>query len=279
LGNFVHQAVHEGIMAALDPKIEQKVSDFWAAEKAAGGYKSRRQLYERYRQKVSSTDIGLSKFNELIGQLEEAGPREPFPYSAWVPWSGSDESPEDRAFLLRIAVVKRAETGEPLYSHEAKWAQWLRVALEDLHPYGQYKLVLAYSLREVIAYYLRQDRWTPDLDMFVAYKPWLPGRDHVLAYELALASGMAPKLKLDLFNPLSDLPLPEPESFEEEVRLSWTPQYLWWISPWGTHIPNREINPAAADMLDQILKFWAGIKATDVSIRQEEGVSDEREHS
>ena len=247
-------------MAALAPEIEQRVREFWAGQIAQSGGKpkTRRELYRIYRQKVSSTEIGLSKFNQIVRDLEQAGPSEPFPHSKWKPWTHPDESPEDSAFLLRIAVIKQADSGTPLYSHEAKWGQRLRVALEGLHPFGQYRLVLQYAFREVVAYWLRDELRTLDLDHFIAYKPWLPRTHH--AYELALASGLAPKLKLDVFNYLSDLPLPEPENLREAVRLSWAPQAFWWLTPWGTSIPGWENDPVRADMIDLLLKFWSGNK-------------------
>jgi hypothetical protein len=172
-------------------------------------------------------------------------------------------------------AVKQADVGVGLHLHEANWARRLRVPLAGLHPFAQYRMIFSYSVREQICYYLQQDlwRWTPDLDGFLAYKPWLPGERNCLAYEIALAAGVVPKLRLDVFNLLSDLPLPEPESLEEEVRLSWTPQFHWLLRPWGTLIPGLENDPDRATMLGQLLKFWAGAKATDVST-QEEGEED-----
>jgi hypothetical protein len=176
----------------------------------------------------------------------------------WLPWANPEEAAEDTAFLLQMQEVKWAEQGIGLHELEAKWARQLRVAVEGFHPFGQYRLVMAYATREMIGNDLRQPPWTRDLDSFIAYKPWLPGKHH--AYELAVATGIAPILNLDVDNLLSGLPLPEPKNLREEVRLTWAPQSFWWFTPWGTSIPGWENDPERADRLGLLLKSWAGNK-------------------
>ena len=276
---FVRETV-QVIMAALAPEIKQRVKEFWADRKArsSGERISTRALFREYRQKVSNNEIGLSKFNTIVRDLERAGPSDPFPCSEWKPWTNPDEGAEDSAFLLRISAVMQAEIGRGLYNHEAKWGQRLRVALEGLHPFGQYRLVLHYSIRKVAAYYLKEEPYTTDLDHLVAYKPWLP--ENQRAYHLAVLSGSAHYPNLDPFNNLVDPPPPEEvlEFLKEQVRLSgaiWWVQMFWTLRPWGTNVPDKKENPERAWMLDQLLQFWAGIQETDEST-QEEGVTDER---
>ena len=263
----------------LDPEVRAKVTGFrldWLARH--GSYKSRRKLFDAYIKSPNGKNIGLSTFNTVVREIEEKGPTEPFPHEEWIPWVNPEESAEDSDFLLRIKAIKEAEQGIGLYTFEADWGRRLRVALEGLHPFGQYRFVLAYAFRDVISHHLRKERITLDLDGFVVYKPWLPG--NIAAYELALASGIAPKLRMDPFNQepekLGDL-IPEPQNFTEEVRHSWAPQATQLLNPWGTFVPGYENEPERADILGQILDFWAGTMATGVS-KVEEGASDEGQH-
>jgi hypothetical protein len=268
------------VPAPLDPEIIKRVREFWAAKShtPTGDKRSRRDVYSEYVRKKWGKDVSWGKFNNIISETERNAPATPFPTSEWHPWVNPEESTEDSAFLLQLNAVKQVEFGVGLHMHEANWGRRLRAALDGLHPFGQYRFVIFYSMREMISYYLRQELRTLDLDNFVAYKPWLPGNSKI--YELALASGMAPKLQLDLFNLLSDLPLPEPENRNEEVWLSWWPQVYVLFTPWGTHIPGRENDPERARLLDALLKLWAGILPTVESTQEEEeGATDEREHS
>lgn len=267
--------------AKLSTETIDRVKEFWAAQRdkldSRGRSRSRRDLYKIYVHKYGR-EPSWGKFAEIIAEIERNAPADGFPTSEWIPWVNSEESAEESAFLLRIKTIKEAELGIGLYTHEANWGRRLRVALEGLHPFGQYRFILAYSLRDIIRHHLRAERITDDLDSFVVYQPWLPG--NFAAYELAIASGIAPKLKMDPFasdqqRELRDL-LPGPQNFTEEVRLSWAPQLLWMLRPWGTFVPGCENDPEKADMLGQILDFWAGAKATDVS-KLEEGTGGEQQ--
>jgi hypothetical protein len=206
---------------------------------------SRRHFEKRVRK--TEQDRGAAPDENLVPASEP-----------WHPWVNFEDTAGDTAFLLQIQEISLAELGSGFYELEAKWARRLRSAVQGFHPFGQYRLVIAYTMREMIGNYLRQAPWTRDLDSFIAYKPWLPGNHH--AYELAVASGIAPIMKLDFPNRLSGLPLPEPNNLREKVRLTWAPQALWWFTPWGTHIPGRENDPVGADMVDLLLKSWAGKK-------------------
>lgn len=271
--------------AAIGPEIIDRVREFWATQRDAPNSKrpkrSRRYLYFNVYVPKYGKEPSWGKFNEIISAAERKAPVEPFPAWEWKPWAIPEESAEDTAFLLRISVIKQAETGEPLYKHEARWGQRLRVALEDLHPFGQYRLVLHYSIREVTAYNLREECYTTDLDNLVAYKPWLP--ENQRAYHLAVLSGNAHYPNQDPFNTFFDPPPPEDviEGLQDMVRRSggiWWVQMFWTFRPWGTFVPDREQHPERARMLEELLQFWAGSRKTAEST-EEEGVKDEREHS
>ena len=96
-------------------------------------------------------------------------------FEFWRPWVDPQETPEDRAFLLVINAARTAEAGLGLLQYEAEWGRKLRVALEGLSPYGQFRIVEVYGRREYIArYFKRETIYTADMDGLVAYKPWLP---------------------------------------------------------------------------------------------------------
>jgi hypothetical protein len=264
-------------MAALAPEIKQRVKEFWADWKArsSGERISTRALFREYRQKVSNNEIGLSKFNEIVRELERNAPSDPFPCSEWKPWVNQYESPEDSAFLLRISTIMQIEIGRTLYSHEAKWGRRLRVALEGLHPFGQYRFVLHYSLREVIAYHLRAEQYTADLDALITYRAWRV--ENWGTYALALASGSAPYPVLEPLIEPGDPSLP-PEELEQMNRFfgtAWGRQLYGMLKPWGTFIPDREDNPDKARMLDWLLRLWAGIEEQPSSTEEKGGVDEQ----
>jgi hypothetical protein len=67
----------------------------------------------------------------------------------WHPWD-PEETAEDMAFLLQMEEIKQAELGSGLHALEAKWARRLRVTVAGFHPSGQYRLIIAYSMRKMI---------------------------------------------------------------------------------------------------------------------------------
>ena len=256
--------------AALATKIIERVKSFWVvqittAEAAHVKIPTRREMYERYKQKVGK-DVGWAKFAQIVAEAA-AGATEPFRWSEWRPWVNPEESAEDSAFLLRINAVRQAKLGMNLYRHEAKWGRRLRVALEGLHAYGQYKFVMLYSFREVFANYNGKDSDTADLDSLVAYKPWLP--ENQRAYIRDVAAGDVPYPELDPFyelrDPIDPATIPELQApivedsaeMEYQVRAEVLRLGLnWLLTPRGTFI--QDIDPEKRDRLDRILKFWAG---------------------
>lgn len=192
--------------------IEKKVADYWSVEKSKGSTASVRKLHERYSRK-NVKEISLSKFNQIVRGLDKNAPPESFPRSEWKPWVDQQLTSEDSAFLLRLNAISLAEEGRNLLIQAAEWARRLRVALEGLHPYGQYKVVETYLLRQMHAYYLGHDEaYTADLDGLLAYKPWLP--ENQLAYGLAVASGSVP------------FPFIDPSASHSDSFLSYLPNDL-----------------------------------------------------
>jgi hypothetical protein len=168
-------------LPALDAKIEKKVKDFWASWKAnnPGKHISRRAFHRLYSQRVSNTDIGLSRFNQIVRELETAAPPEPFPLVEWEPWRSDNVTPGTSAFLLTMDAVCQAVQYRRLYRHEASWGMKLRVALQGLTPYDQFCFVTHYAIRQVRAYYSKEEEpFSIDLDAILAYKPWLPENIH-----------------------------------------------------------------------------------------------------
>jgi hypothetical protein len=246
--------------APLDSEVIDRVTQFWAREGHPLGTEkpSRRSLYEGYKQKVAN-ELSWGAFSDIVKKLEFRAPPDPFPLGKWKPWVDPEESPADTAHLLRINAIMRVENGRDLYLHEANWGKRLRLALEGLPPFGQYRFVFHYSIREVEAYYLRKEQYTDDLDSFIAYRPWVS--ENQVGYNVALALGKAPYPVLDPFNNLND-PGPPPELQEELVQtfqFKWRMELQWMLTPGGsTSMPDWENSPEQARMQDWLLYFWGG---------------------
>jgi hypothetical protein len=247
--------------APLDTAIVERVKNFWGKNAHPLGAKgpSRRSLYEQYKRAVKN-ELSWGAFSNIVKKLEQSVPEERFEerfsIAPWKPWADPQENPEDTAFLLQISAVMQADIGRDPYNIEAKWARRLRVALEGLYPFAQYRMIISYTSREIAAYYLKEDLYTTDLDNFLAYKPWF--LENQQAYNIAVLSGSAHYPNLDTFNDFTD---PPEEIWEDLVkRYGRTP---WWYSieailiPWGTNVPDKEKNPEKAQMLDWLLQFWA----------------------
>jgi hypothetical protein len=195
----------------------------------------------------------------------------------WQPWTALQETAEDRVFLLKLNAIKQAEAGLELLQHEAEWGCKLRCSLEGLSPYGQYQIVSTYAFRQFTATYLGgKQAYTADLDGLVAYRAWLP--ENQRPYELAVAAGLVP---LPFFIPGE---MPEPVFLEyalehyPEAFAGWSTRTLDFLRPESKSAVYREQDEIKAQRLTRILQFWAGTHKTDEST-QDEGVSDEREHS
>ena len=293
----MRQLVQVIFMPALHPDIEQKVKDFWADWKAKnpGISVSRRALHRHYRQRVSNNDIGLSKFNQVIRVAEGGGPPDPFPREEWDPWVDPQETAEDTAFLLRLNAVCMAEEARNLIKKEAEWARRLRASLAGLHPYGQYRVVEMYVLREARAHYRQKERYTADLDGILAYQPWVP--QNRSTYDLAVASGNVPYPFLDPTEPPSPIAslfkfsMPDPmwgntpearerfmNSYDErfglgasvESRLA-PPEFQFVKGEDGqlttrqglSKVPYGEDDGLKGAMLNLVLKFWADTGSDD----------------
>jgi hypothetical protein len=208
----------------------------------------------------------------------------------WQPWLNTMESPENTAFLLRLNAAKRSIYGGLLLQGEADWGYRLRPAIQGLPTYHQYRLVAMYAGREFTRKYLsREQAYTGDLDGLIAYQAWLP--ENREPYELAVTLRLIP---FPLFiDDEADAP-PGEKSFQDMMFpfLADMAERPGDFPGWSGMIvdllaPQREaffgdtidkLDPHFIQWKDRFLKFWAGIQETSEST-QEEGVSDEREHS
>ena len=118
-------------------------------------------------------------------------PGEPFKTSECALWENADESPEDRAHLLRLDAVCRVIRNRSLQQHEANWGRRLRLTTKGLSPYDQFCFVNLYSQREMLAHYRKEPEiYTADLDGVLAYRPWLP--ENLWGYAMAVGMGIIP---------------------------------------------------------------------------------------
>jgi hypothetical protein len=173
--------------AAITEPVKDLVKDEWAIEPDV----SAREVARRFQRKYGRKLIRDRKIIQLVTEAKKEAPSEPFPLVPWKPWANEEETPEHTLFLLRINAIKLAEQAEGLYVHEAQWGRRIRPAIEELQPpYRQYRLVMMYARREVVAYYRRKTANTEALDAFIAYQPWLP--ENQRRYELAILARVAP---------------------------------------------------------------------------------------
>jgi hypothetical protein len=147
-----------------------------------------------------------------------------------------------------------------------------------------------YAGREFTRKYLgREQAYTSDLDGLIAYRAWLPENQET--YELAVTLRLIP---FPLLTAYDEDALPGEGSFKSIMFpfLADIAERPGDFPGWSGMIvdllaPQREaffgdtidkLDPHFIQWKDRFLKFWAGIQETAEST-QEEGVSDEREHS
>jgi hypothetical protein len=171
---------------ATRPEVIELVRREWAIAPGT----SARQVAERFQAKYGRELVRDRRISEIVTEAKAAAPTEPFLLADWQPWADDAETDEDILFLLRIHTIKKAECGQDLYEHEARWGRQIRMKLEGLEPvYRQYRLVILYGQAEVASYYLNQPVNTEALDDFIAHQPWL--KENQRGYEQALAKGAA----------------------------------------------------------------------------------------
>lgn len=91
----------------------------------------------------------------------------------WFPWSYSEETSSETAFLLRMRQVSLSLFDKELSELEATWAKKLRVILDGLNPFLQLCFFREYAGRESTAERFRTGIFTEDLDPIIGYQPWL----------------------------------------------------------------------------------------------------------
>ena len=208
---------------------------------------------------------------KIISRIEQQSPGKPWSLVEWHPWTVPEETAEDSAFLIRLNAIRRVQSCLNLFEYEAKWGRKLRAALEGLSPYGQYKMVCEYAMREVTTSYLgREQPFTEDLDAFLAYKPWLQ-RGNCRAFFLAAFPDKSP---WPVGHP-NDAMGREQEQMEDpslETRLgeerltgpgrSDISEMLWtrlseWSNPVASDYISDEMDSRRSASLETLLQFWA----------------------
>ena len=152
---------------------------------------SGRKIHELYCRRYARGAVSSRKVQALVALRKQGFPDEPFRTSEWALWGNADESPEDRAHLLRLDAVCQVIWDRSLQQHEARWGRSLRLMTEGLSPYDQFCFVNLYSQREMLAHYRKEPEiYTTDLDGVLAYRPWLP--ENLWAYAMAVGMGIIP---------------------------------------------------------------------------------------
>ena len=260
--------------------LEQAIDRLWASEVQAALEEERQPKKVRVwrtlhgnkltNPSAQSQLVSLSYVEKRIRDSPGSGVEGLPVFNAWQPWVDPEENSEDRAFLLRLNAIRLAERGSGLLEHEAVWGRKLRVALEGLPPYSQYRLVEMYAGRESTAKFFGRDNpFTADLDGLVAYRPWLA--EYRQAYGLAVASGMVtyPLFDSRLHEESGDIILGilwgSPAERRQLMEQSNLLGELWelvqtQLTPKGTLVTYNDQmikDPTIAGTLDKILDIWA----------------------
>ena len=176
--------------AKLPGKVAEQVRRVWGEHPEWTGVRIHREVKRLNKGKEL---IGVRKVQQISAEAKKPteGTFEPFRFVEWRPWGPKQKNPETNAFLLTLDAVCQAVQNRHLNDHEAQWGLRLRVALQGITPYDQLCFVSLYSRREVVAFHLKDPEDTTDLDVILAYKPWLPENAH--AYGMATVAHLAPK--------------------------------------------------------------------------------------
>ena len=258
--------------AIMPPKrISQEVIDdvrrFWSnSDKET----SARKLYDEYIQtKIGRKPLKLRKFQQIVADAIANTPKDPFPLLEWRRWGDTTVTSEGMAYLLKLDAICLAACGRPLWDHEAKWGSRLRASLDGLALYYQLCFVLIYALMQESAYHLNSgEPVVQDLDLLVAYQPWI-SEDHQRVYLRAASSAGIP---VTLF--LRREEIEQFTGFEVEIEGMSSQERIHTILPhW--RIVLRVLSPLPTDLtvldekgelhddptINRILQFWAGKQA------------------
>lgn len=258
--------------ARVSDEVIEQVRELWAKNTQASAHAVMREYFKIY----GNEKIKERKILEVVSKAKKEAPEKPFPFSEWEAWADLAESPEETYFLLLLSYIKQVECGLPLYKHEAKLGKRLRIGLNGLYPYGQYKLVSLYATRQVINYYLNRPQYTTDLDAFVAFKPWLPHHNWMAYYRylVALAAEVVPFPEVDprsnlgkVIDPaaipeaqwpqgLGPVEYPELDRRLPELDRRLKGALIWLLIPRTPLAPDRESDPQKREMLQLLLQLW-----------------------
>ena len=195
------------------------------------------------------SQLKLRRVQEIIA-AKILGGDGAFERKEWKPWcTGID--PETHSFLLALDAVCQAVQFRHLYEHEATWGMRLRVALQELTPYDQFCFVSLYANRTVHAHYDKEDPVTVDLDIILAYKPWLS--KHLHAFRMV---GLARPASLGNSALTAETTVGRFPSFDWKV-ISWSLVLPWHIKPIRDE-PKTPEELKALQAADAALRFWMG---------------------
>ena len=238
--------------AAIPEATIKAVRDLWAEDRS----RSARAIHEHFNHLHGEKTISQKKVNDIVQEAIRNAPTQGMPTVEWEPWKNPEESSEDVDHLLRLDAVCRVTEGRPMHEHEAAWGRRLRVALETLSPYHQFRFTQRYALRQVIAFNLNEAAYTADLDGLVVYKPWLS--DSWNAYAYALTTGAHPP---PLGDPREEGPQEMLAWFEKmrKGRIVHISRRVWEPSPRRTPLSQGR-EEAVGWMLDNLLDFWTEVQ-------------------
>ena len=265
--------------------ILRTIENLWVREKLLAEKENRRPVKARVWRLLhgnehqppsdSSRKISKSATEKHIKTLEQQVSPKMLSLVEWRPWTDPDETAEESAFLLKLNTIKNADQRLNLFEHEARWGRRLRVALETLCPYGQYKIVCEYGDRAVMASHLgRELPYTEDMDGYLTYQPWLPQNRH--AYLLAVLSEIV--LEIDPYS-YATPGMKREEILEIVEECEWTEQdlsephildeiFLDWFTPEkeGPFITGRGLESDRGIYLQSVLDFWANLDKMKLSV-------------
>ena len=253
----IREDIVDAIKAIWAEDTTQYASEVWEKIKAINGGRT-------------PAPASLRKVQQIVADARATFPGRVYPLVEWLPWRNEAESHVYAAHLLRLDAISMATSGRHLYQHEAKWGRRTRTAVQDLSPWLQYVIALAYASREVAAYSLGERRpYTADLDGILAYRPWISGNED--AYQHAILGTAVPvPLAFGREEAQRFLDAMKNVGGEEDHRdVAW---YLEQTSYWNVarkmfaQIPRKAVHvdrakqPFIGHMLDSVLDAWAGEK-------------------
>ena len=160
-------------MARTSEATREDVKMLWAELNVDGDKVTGVELHKKLKAKYSGRNVRSVRAvqedvrafkNESLGS---------FAPKVWNTWRDGVVHPDSAPIVLLVNTVSMELAGRPLWQHEAKWAERVSRALEELDPVAAWFLVWSYALREVVQKILQDESpFTKHLDLLTANQPW-----------------------------------------------------------------------------------------------------------